>query len=210
MNEGPKARVFWLIGFAVLLAAAKGVDYLFFGDDSGGSGQRGGASPTVARAPQRQAGALPRARPQSVEALRKRLEHLRLVERSAAEVRQTYAKVAIPYAEAMALLPTYFRPGSDPQAALEGAIRGLATESGLQIDSLLVAAPQRVGPGIFEGAATIAVRAGDSGAMLRFFADAGHPRNGTIWNGFQLSADSQHKQLSLAGELRALLIELAE
>lgn len=212
MNERPERRIFWLIGLAVLLAAATAADYVFFGDDSGGSRPGASSASTRVEAPKQppRAGLQTAGGPQTIQALRERLAYLRRVEQSATEVRQAYAEVAIPYAEAMVLLPTYFRAGSEPRAALEGAVRGLAGESGLAVDSLLVAAPQRVGPGVYEGAATITVRGGDSGAMLRFFAEAGRPGNGMVWNDFQLSADAQNRQVSLAGELRVLLVESAE
>lgn len=220
MNRRPDRRVLWLVGAAALLAAVNVVDHFFLGDDAPGLKPGRSTPPAAATAPQSTPAAAPPgapkrihavvAAPQSVQVLRERLEHLRSVEKSAAEVRQAYAKVAIPYAEAMAFLPTYFRAGSDPKAAIEGAVRGLAARSGVEVDSLLAATPQRVGPGVFEGLAKVTARAGDSGAMLRFFAEAGRPENGMIWNGFQLSADAQNKQLSLAGELRVLLVESAE
>lgn len=211
MNERPQRRIFWLIGLAALLAAATAADYVFFGDDLGGSRPGASSASTRVEAPKQPPRAgLQAAGGPTIQALRERLAYLRRVEHSATEVRQAYAEVAIPYAETMVLLPTYFRAGSDPGAALEGAVRGLAGESGLAVDSLLVAAPQRVGPGVYEGAATIIVRGGDSGAMLRFFAEAGRPGNGMVWNGFQLSADAQNRQVSLAGELRVLLVESAE
>ena len=212
MNERPNRRIFWLVGLAALLAAATAADYIFFGDDAGSSRPKAGSAAARVGAPKQppREGLHTAGGTQTIQALRERLAHLRTVEHSAAQVRQAYAEVAIPYAEAMVRLPTYFRAGGDPRAALEGALRGLAGEAGLAVDSLLVAAPQRVGPGVYEGAATIGVHGGDSGAMLRFFAAAGWPGNGMIWNGFQLIADAQKRQVSLAGELRVLLVESAE
>ena len=195
MSARPGRRILWLAGLAALLAAANMIDFMFPGDEP--------------EKPQR-AAAKREAPKASPEALRARLEHLRSVERSSAQVRETYAKVAIPYAETMALLPTYFPRGADPKAALESAVRGLAAGTGVEVESLLAAAPQRVGPGAFEGLAKLSVRGGDSDAMLRFLAQAGRPGNGMLWNGFQLTADTQSRQLSLAGELRVLLVESAE
>ena len=195
MSARPGHRILWLAGLAALLAAANMIDFMFPGDEP--------------EKPQR-AAAKREAPKASPEALRARLEHLRSVERSSAQVRETYAKVAIPYAETMALLPTYFPRGANPKAALESAVRVLAAGAGVEVESLLAAAPQRVGPGAFEGLAKLSVRGGDSDAMLRFLALAGRPGNGMIWNGFQLTADAQSRQLSLAGELRVLLVESAE
>ena len=209
MSARPGRRILWLAGLAALLAAANMIDFMFPGDEPEKSNRatadranRATKGPAVAAAP---GTPLP-----SAEALRARLEHLRSVERSSAQVRETYAKVAIPYAETMALLPTYFPRGANPKAALESAVRVLAAGAGVEVESLLAATPQPVGPGAFEGLAKLSVRGGDSDAMLRFLALAGRPGNGMIWNGFQLTADAQSRQLSLAGELRVLLVESAE
>ena len=217
MSSGLNRRTVWLTGLAALFALANVVDYFFFGDEAAPPRPVARTTPTpekriAEKDPRAAAGQKnSRAAPgQSVQALRQRLEYLRSVAHHSGEIRQAYAKVALPYAEAMASLPTWFGAGRDPKEALERAVRGLAADSGVEVEALVAGTPQRVAPGVYETVATVSVRAGDSNAMLRFLTDAGRPGNGMVWNGFQLSADTQARQLMLAGELRVLLIESAE
>jgi hypothetical protein len=219
-----------MLAAAGVLVVANIVDHLFFGDAPSPSARKGRPAP-VAKAPAPEpagkdktppaaaAKSAPAAAPvrvvrsersKSPAELRQRLEHLRSLAHSSREVNEAYAKVALPYAEAMAPLATWFPPGRDPKTVLERAVRQLAADSGVEVEGLVASTPRQVGVGVYQGVATISLRATDSGGMLRFLSEAGRPGGGMVWNGFQLSADAQKKQLALAGELHVLLVEAAE
>jgi len=209
--RAPSRRVAWLLAAAGVLAAANVADHLFFGEKPAAAKKKAASAPLAKAAPQQsQPSAAPARAPLSRDELRQRIEQMRSLAHASREVHEAYAKVALPYAEAMAPLATWFPPGSEPKAVLERAVRQLATDNGLDIEALAVATPRRVGDGVYQGVATVSLRGGDSGGMLRFLSEAGRPGGGMVWNGFQLSADAQKKQLALAGELHVLLIEAAE
>jgi hypothetical protein len=205
-----------MLAAAGILAVANIVDHLFFSDEPAPSARKGRPAP-VAKAPADKS--VPAAAParivraeaaKSPAELRQRIEHLRSLAHSSREVNEAYAKVALPYAEAMAPLATWFPPGREPKTVLDRAVRQLAADAGVEVEGLVVSTPQRVGAGVYQGVATVSLRATDSSGMLRFLSEAGRPGGGMVWNGFQLSADAQKKQLALAGELHALLVEAAE
>ena len=206
MIRAPSRRVAWLLAAAGVLAAANVADHLFFGEPPAAPRKNAAAAPlATAERP-----AAPARAERSRDELRQRIEQMRSLAHASREIHEAYAKVALPYAETMAPLATWFPPGSEPKAVLDRAVRQLAADTGVEIEGLAVATPRRIGEGVYQGVATVSLRAGDSGGMLRFLSEAGRPGGGMVWNGFQLSADAQKKQLALAGELHVLLIEAAE
>lgn len=119
-----------------------------------------------------------------------------------------YARVAVPYAERMATLRTYYTRQLAPRDIVLGALReALAQTPGVEIADAVVGVPQPRAPGVALASATVRLRSGDSQAIAAAVREIGRPSSGLVWREFSLLAAPDARTVTLTGMLQALLVE---
>ena len=119
-----------------------------------------------------------------------------------------YAGVALPYAERMAELKTYYTGARAPRDVVLDALReALAQTPGVEIGDVVVGVPQPRVQGVALASATVRLRSGDSQAIAAAVREIGRPSSGLVWREFSLLAAPDAKTVTLTGTLQALLVE---
>ena len=146
----------------------------------------------------------------SGENFQKRIRRLVDVVDSSQEIQRAYGQIAIPYAEQMAETQTFFTEKIAPKVALNQLLRNVVTEQGAEVQQLQVGEPSLRGEGVFSVSASVKIRTTSHRAAFRVLDALSDFNNGLVWRSFSLQASVKERQIVIAGELLAVIVQAVE
>ena len=138
-----------------------------------------------------------------------RLAALRGALAAGSQIDAAYQKIAVSYAERVAMVPGYSSGKEDPARAVERAIRE-SIPPGVELTDLVLGTPRQARVGVYAFGATLRLRSGNHRAMIDALLALANPEAGFLWERLDLSAEPEARTLSATGQLAALVIEAAE
>lgn len=144
------------------------------------------------------------------ESYRKRLRRLVDVVGARQEIQRAYGRIAIPYAEQMAETQTFFTEKIAPKVVVNELVRNLVAEQGAEVLKLQVGEPLVRGEGVFSVSASVRISTASHRAAFRVLDALADFSNGLVWRSFTLQASVQERQIVIAGELLAVMVQAVE